>query len=156
MQKSDIIRIIFFILFFSIGAASLGLSVLCEDLVEYYSNIQLHKSAQKSLEKLEKLNQDYDIVLKNIQEDPNNLKRIAPIVTGNRDTDPNSVNPTATVRQLAAARRTIIEQQEKDLEPQLPLWLVRVSESQKRMILFFSGVALMMISFVCFRPVNNM
>ena len=154
MQKSDIIRIIFFILFFSIGAASLGLSVLCEDLVEYYSNIQLHKSAQKSLEKLEKLNQDYDIVLKNIQEDPNNLKRIAPIVTGNRDTDPNSVNPTATVRQLAAARRTIIEQQEKDLEPQLPLWLVRVSESQKRMILFFSGVALMMISFVCFRPVN--
>ena len=33
MHKSDIIRTLFFILFFSIGAGSLGISVLCDDLV---------------------------------------------------------------------------------------------------------------------------
>jgi len=45
MQGQNIIRAILFVVFFSVGAASLGASVLCDDLVEYYRNRQLLKAA---------------------------------------------------------------------------------------------------------------
>ena len=154
MNKSDIIRIPFFILFFSIGASALGLSVLCDDLVRYYRNVQLRESAHESIEKLKIFNADYGSLLENMERDPNYIKRIAPVVSGSDYQDPNAINPKATAREMAAARKAFGEQHEENIEPVIPLWLSRCSESRKRMTLFFSGVALMLISFVCFRPLK--
>ena len=154
MNKSDIIRIPFFILFFSIGASALGLSVLCDDLVRYYRNVQLTESAHKSIEKLKNYNADYGSLLENIEKDPNFIKRLAPAVSGSEYQDANVSYPKATARELAAARKAFGDPSEEDIEPVIPVWLSRCSESQKRMILFFSGVALMLISFVCFRPLK--
>ena len=154
MLKSDIIRAFFFMVFFGIGAAAMGITILSEDLVEYYSNRHLAKSAKESLDRAKAINKDYDDVLKELEQDPNNIKRIAPAVIGAQYQDANAVYPEATAKQLAAARKALEDPNEEMSEPTIPKWLSRCSEPRKRTVLFFSGVALILISFVCFKPVK--
>ncbi|MGB2865691.1 MAG: hypothetical protein WBC05_20335, partial [Sedimentisphaerales bacterium] len=85
---------ILFILFFSIGAASLSSSVLCDDLIQYYQNKQFLREAQESLDRLESLNTDYDVLLERLEEDPNLvIDRLAPATLGTQSEDPNTVYP---------------------------------------------------------------
>jgi cell division protein FtsL len=149
------IRIIFFILFFSIGTVSLSISVLCEDLIQYYRNRQLTRQAEQSLEKLKTLNSDYDDLLSTLAEDPNYIKRIAPAAIGLENQDANAINPRVEAEQLAAARRALTDPQMAPAEPVIPRWLGRCSEPAKRMTIFFSGVALILISFICFGPAKK-
>ncbi len=154
MNKSEIFRIPLFILFFSIGASALGLSVLCDDLIKYFRDVQLRESAHEDIEKLKIFNADYGDLLENIEEDPNFIKRIAPVVSGSEYQDANAAYPKATAKELAAAREAFGDPVTQDIEPVIPLWLTRCSEPQKRMTLFFSGIILILISFVCFRPLK--
>ena len=155
MQRSDIIRMLFFTLFFSVGAGSLGVSVLCEDLVRYYQNRQLTESARESLEKLKSLNDAYNMILAQLEEDPNRLKRLAPVTLGAEQEDPNTVYPKVTARQLAAARKALTDPNNESIKPAIPKWLSRCSEPRKRTALFISGIALILISFICFRPAKQ-
>ena len=143
-----------FFLFFSIGAASLSSSILCDDLIEYYQNKQLLKTAQESLGRLASLNTDYDVLLERLEEDPNLvIDRLAPATFGTESVDPNTVYPRARSRQLAAARKALMEESNgQSAEAAMPQWLRRCSEPRNRMLLFISGVVLVLISFVCFRP----
>jgi len=150
MQRIVYIRTIFFILFFSIGTVSLGVSVLCEDLIQYYRNRQLARQAEQSLEKLKSLNTDYDVLLSTLAEDPNYIKRIAPAAIGFKNQDVNAINPRVEAEQLAAARIALTDPQLATAEPVIPRWLSRCSEPARRMAIFFSGIALILISFVCF------
>jgi len=173
-------KTIFFIMFFSVGAASLGVSVLCEDLIRYYQNRQLVYAAQESLERLKSLNTDYDVVLNTLEEDPNSIRRIAPAAIGIEYQDANAINPRIEAEQLAAARKALtdpnkstgghsakespgLSQQAAETvvlgttygEPAIPRWLSRCSEPAKRTVIFFSGMALILISFVCFGSVKK-
>ena len=112
------------------------------------------ESAQKSVEKLTAFNEDYGSLLENIEEDPNFIKRIAPAVSGSEYKDVNAVYPEATARELDAARKAFGNPEEESIEPVIPEWLSRCSQPQKRLILFCSGIFLMLISFVCFRPIK--
>ena len=143
-----------FFLFFSIGAASLSSSILCDDLIQYYQNKQLLRTTQESLDRLESLNTDYDVLLERLNEDPNLVvDRLAPATFGTQSEDPNTVYPRATSRQLAAARKALMEESNREpAEVTMPQWLSRCSEPRNRMLLFISGVVLVLISFVCFRP----
>ena len=153
MQGQNIIRAILFVVFFSVGAASLGASVLCDDLVEYYRNRQLLKAAQEFLNRLKSLNTDYDILLEQLEKDPNLIKRIAPATLGTEQQDVNTVYPRATPGQLAIAKRVLAANpNQKFVEPAMPEWLTRCSEPRQRILLFFSGGALILISFICFGP----
>jgi hypothetical protein len=159
MQGRRVIRAILFVLFFSIGAASLSSSILCDDLVQYYSNRQLAKAAQESLERLKSLNTDYDILLDQLEKDPNLVKRIARATLGIGPEDPNTVYPRATAEQLAAARRAMTEDPNEKVAhgepPPLPEWLSRCREPRRKIMLFLSGVALILTSFICFTPRNS-
>ncbi len=154
MQGRKVIQAVFFFLFFSIGAASLSSSILCDDLIEYYQKKQFLREAQESLDRLESLNTDYDVLLERLEEDPNLvIDRLAPATLGTESEDPNTVYPRATSRQLAAARKALIEESNREpAEAAMPEWLSRCSEPRNRMLLFISGVVLVLISFVCFRP----
>ncbi|MHC4537358.1 MAG: hypothetical protein ACYS6K_25750 [Planctomycetota bacterium] len=77
MQRRNFIRLIFFVVLFSIGASSLGISILCDDLVQYYRNRQQLTVTQRSLNRLESLNDDYDALLDQLEKEPrsgSNLK----------------------------------------------------------------------------------
>jgi len=157
MQGRKVIQAVLFFLFFSIGAASLSSSILCDDLIQYYQNKQLLRTAQESLERLESLNTDYDVLLERLEEDPNLvIDRLAPATFGTESEDPNTVYPRARSRQLAAARKALMEESNgQSAEAAMPQWLRRCSEPRNRMLLFISGVVLVLISFVSFRPAQQ-
>jgi hypothetical protein len=157
MQGRKFIQAVLFFLFFGIGAASLSSSILCDDLIRYYQNKQLLRTAQDSLSRLESLNTDYDVLLKRLEEDPNLVvERLAPATFGTGSKDPNTVYPRATSQQLAAARKALMEESNREpAEVAMPEWLRRCSEPRNRILLFVSGVVLVMISFVCFRPQSS-
>jgi hypothetical protein len=157
MSERNFINLFLFVIFFSIGAASLGVSVLCEDLVEYYQNRQLLKSARESLERLKLITNDYDVLLSQLENDPNLVKRIARATLGSGSDDPNTVYPAESMELLADVRRVlnsdVNQPDEQPDKPKIPGWLARSSEPKRRIALFFSGVVLILISLICFRPI---
>ena len=156
MQGRNFNRMILFFIFFGIGAASLGTSILCDDLVQYYRNRQLLKVTQQSLQRLESLNTDHDVLLEQVEKDPNLIKRLAPATLGTDPEDANAVYPRATPEQLAAARKALAQDQnDQSASKMLPNWLTRCSEPRRRITLFIAGSLLILISFTCFTPVKQ-
>jgi hypothetical protein len=155
MHGQNILRTFLFVVFFGIGTAALAVSVLYNDLLGYYRNKQLLRSAQESVNKLESLNADYDALLKQLEENPGQLKRIAPATLGTEANEPNTVYPKVTTEQLDAARRILAEDSRRQAEAEIPQWIIRCSEPSKRIILFSAGAFLILISFICFAPAKQ-
>lgn len=144
------LRFLIFVVFFSIGAASLGGAVLCDDFIRHFRNQHLVAQAEQSIRKLRSLNEQYDVLLGQLESDPNLFKRIAPVTLGTRIEDPNTVYPKAKAQELAIARRALTAANEEPTEATIPRWLQRCSDPAKRIILFISGASLILIAMVCF------
>jgi hypothetical protein len=93
--------------FFGIGAAAVAGAVLCDDLTAYFRNRQLLNDAQEALAQLRSLNSEYDVLLELLDADPNLFERLAPAALGIERQEPNTVYPSATLEQLAIARRAL-------------------------------------------------
>jgi hypothetical protein len=153
MLGQKIVHFLLFVIFFSVGAGALGAAALCDDLIVHWRNEQLVKEAQLALERLRSLNEEYDALIKELQDDPNLLRRIAPATLGTLPEDPNAVYPRARARELAMARRALIDRAERESnEAVLPEWLERCSEPRRRIALFLAGAGLVLISLVFFTP----
>ena len=151
MRGQNIIRGFLFITFFSIGAAVLAGAILCDELVGYYNNRQLLAKAQDDLDKLKALNADYDILLEQLQDDPDLIERLAVASLGKETADANTVYPQATPQEMEAARQALKEDLKSQAsEEVMPKWLSRCSEPRKRMALFLSGGFLILISLIFF------
>jgi hypothetical protein len=151
MESQGILHFLLFVLFFSAGALALGGAVLCDDLIQYRRNQQLVKEAEESLERLESLNREYDALLAELERDPNLLRRIAPVTLGAEPRDANAVYPKARARELAVARKTLLEQAgHEPSEPVVPQWLERCNEPRRKIALFIAGAGLVLISLVFF------
>jgi hypothetical protein len=156
MRRQNILRTLLFIFFFSIGAAALSGSILCDDLVRYYRDKQLLRAAEESLNRLKSLNADYDVLLRQLEQDPNVIKRIARATLGTGPTDANTVYPKATTEQLDAARKVLtVATKEQPPEPAIPDWIMRCSEPPRRTVLFLAGAFLILISFIWFGPAKD-
>ena len=153
MQRQGIFHLLFFVLFFSIGAVALGGAVLCDDFVQYCRNKCLLQEGQASLKRLESLNAEYDALLEELEKDPDLLQRIVPVTLGTEPNDPNTAYPKARAGELAIARKTLMAQAEQEpAAPAIPTWLQRCSDPPKRIALFIAGASLILISLVCFTP----
>jgi len=153
MHRHGILHLLFFVVFFSIGAGALGAAVLCDDFVQYCRGRHLVKAAQRATERLKALNADYDGLLEQLEKNPDLLKRIAPITLGFKPDDPCAIYPRARAEELAVARQALVE--DADQEPPealIPPWLQRCSDPIKRIFLFIAGAGLVIISLVCFAP----
>jgi hypothetical protein len=156
MQRQNILRMLLFVVFFSIGTAAIAASVLYDDLLGYYRNKQLLRSAEESLDKLESLNADYDALLKQLEEDPGVLRRLEPATLGVEPNEPNTVYPKVTAEHLDAARKVLAgDSNQRPSGAEVPEWIVRCSEPSRRIILFSSGAFLVLISFICFAPARQ-
>ncbi|MBL7154209.1 MAG: hypothetical protein ISS79_10875 [Phycisphaerae bacterium] len=156
MQGQNFIRTLLFVVFFGIGAAAMCASVLCDDFVRHYRNKHFLRQAERLTEKLESLNDDYDALLMQLEDDPNLIKRLAPAAIGADHTDPGTIYPRATARELAEAKKVLAEVAEAEPnEPPMPRWLMRCEEPRRRIYLFLCGAALILVSFVCFRPLKT-
>jgi len=149
--------------FFSVGTAVLAATLLCNTLLDYFYQQGILKQAEKSVDKLNTLNADYDTLLGQLEGDPCQIARLAPATLGIEPNEPNTAYPRATVDKLAAARRALSEEQrspsfwgeepnqtaQQDLTPK---WLVSCCQRPRWHILFISGCALILIAFVFFGP----
>jgi hypothetical protein len=153
MLRHGIFHLLFFVVFFSVGAAALGVAVLCDDFVQYCRNKYLVKEAKSSVQRLKSLNADYDGLLEQIEKNPDLLKRIAPVTLGTQPDDPNAIYPRARAEELSVARKALVAQAgEEPTDVSIPKWLQRCSEPTKRIALFIAGAGLVIISLVCFTP----
>jgi len=151
MRRQSILRTLLFVIFFSIGAAALSGSILCGDLLEYYTNRHLLSCGKESLNRLESLNDDYDALLEQVQKDPNLIKRIAPVTLGNDRPDQNTYYPEVAPEQLDAARKALTEEPGgRAARPAIPEWLKRCSQPHRRITLFLAGALLILVSFIWF------
>jgi hypothetical protein len=156
MQRQVIIRVLLFVFFFSVGAAVLSGSVLCDDLVRYYQNELWLRQSQELLERLKALDADYDALLRQLEDDPNFVRRIAPATLGTEPEEEDTVYPEVTAEQLEAARRILTAGDEKEPdESGVPDWIIRCSRPPQRTALFVSGAFLILISFICFAPAED-
>jgi len=153
MGVENLIRALLFAVFFSIGAAVLGTTVLCDDLIGFYHNRALLEQSRQFSDKLRALIADYDALLEQLDSDPNLIKRIAPAALGTIVTDANTVYPKATAEALAAAREALAKQDNRPHhQGQIPVWLQRCTQPRRRIMLFACGAALVLISLTCFTP----
>ncbi len=149
----EFLKTVFFTVFFAIGAGALVLSLLSERLMVNYQNRQSLQQIHKNIDRLESLNNDYNALLINVEKDPNLLKRVATVTFGIEPNDPNTVYPKSELGQLNAARKALEEEANTvSQEPNIPSWLIRCSEHNKKLALFITGGFLILISFLCFRP----
>ncbi len=156
MRKQNIIRLFLFVVFFSIGAAALSGSILCADLLRYYHNRELLEAEKDLSNQLKSLNADYDALLEQLEKDPNLIKRIAPATLGMEHNDVDTIYPKATAEQLAAARKALTEETSgESAQETLPRWLRRCREPRRRIMLFFAGAGLILVSFICFGPAKE-
>ena len=151
MRSQDILRALLFAIFCSAGAAALGGSILCNELLRHYQNRQILKAAEESLSRLKTLNADYDALLELLKKDPNYVERIGPVTLGTERNEEETIYPKATYEQLAAAKKALTEEMSRQsAQPAIPEWLTRCSEPRRRIILFLAGAFLILISFICF------
>lgn len=145
------IRLMLFVFFFTVGAAALAGAILADDLIQYYKSRQFLEATRGSVEKLRSLNSQYDTIVKNVESDPDILRRLAPAVIGTEPADANAVYPRPGAEQLRAAKQVL----EKSIDKRttvsvMPKWLERIAEPRRRVLLFLAGAALILTSFACF------
>jgi len=156
MQRKNILRTLLFIVFFSIGATAMYLSIICDELLQSYDLKQQLKAEKELRNRLESLTVDYDAVLENLQKDPNLLQRIAPATLGTEREDEQTIYPKVTPEQLNAARKALSKEPDQQFpEPAVPDWITRCSRPPRRIVLFLAGASLILISFVFFVPARQ-
>ncbi len=156
MLRQNILRTLLFIVFFSIGATAMYVSIICDELIGHYHERQLLKAKQEGTKRLESLNADYDALLGRLRKDPNLFERIAPATLGTEPQDKETIYPKATPEQLDAARKALSkEPDQQPPEPTVPEWLTRCNKPPQRITLFLAGASLILISFVFFVPVRQ-
>ncbi len=144
------VRLILFMVFFTAGVAALGLSILTDDIRLYYHDKQILADANDELNRLEAMIADYNILIDNLRSDPNMYKRIAPVTLGIDNNEPNTAYPQVSHQTREAAELALRLQSENFDSATLPPWLERISQPRKRLLLFGSGSALVLIAFIFF------
>jgi len=146
-----VVKTILFIVFFSIGLAAVAVSILADDLNQYYTiKIQLHNTQQGN-EKLSKLIDSYGEMIKHIESDPRSVERLATVTLGVEPNEAGTAYPKASRQELLAAQRALAAAAPPPpVPPVLPTWLSRSTNPLLRKLLFLAGSALILISFTCF------
>ncbi len=149
MQK--VFNFLVFVVFFTVGAGAVSCSLLCGEILSYYENKNYLIEAEGRLEKLRNLNEDYEILLKRLQSDPNLIERVGSVTLAEYPNEPNTVRPRTSPGRLAKVR-SILKKMDDEKNSQIiaPRWIKRVNQPNKRTALFLAGTFLVLISLVFF------
>ena len=145
-----ILRSFLFAFFFAAGMGTLSFSILCNDLSGYYRNKLLVKSGEQALVQLQELIAEYDILISQVENDPNFTDRAFSATFGKNGEDADIVYPELTREQLEAAKQVLLADDDLVEAPGMPGWLVRSIEPGKRTALFLAGAFLVLLSFLFF------
>ena len=148
-------RFVLFLVFFSSGAAAVWVSIAIDDLVQYYTIIEQKEKTEQSIIKVKVLIEDHKQIIKQIETEPNITKRLAIVTFGIEPNSPDTAYPKVEYQEQAVARRVLEEMNQKEPDESIiPGWLDRTREPVSRIILFFAGLGLTLVSFVYFGHPN--
>lgn len=147
------LRYVLFCVFFAIGAGSVALSIVAEEVYSLYSSQTLVARFADDNEKITSLSQQYDAQMQLIRSDPNTLDRLKGIMLGTENQDDENVAvPEVSERELINASNALLEDMEATAQnrPVVAEWLGRCTQPKSRTILFLAGAALVLTAFVFF------
>jgi len=147
------LRYVLFCVFFAIGAGSVALSIVAEEVYSLYSNQTLVARFAADNEKITSLSRQYDSQMQLIRSDPNTLDRLKGIVLGEKKPDDEDVAvPEVSKQELINASNALLEEMETAAQnrPVVAEWLGRCVQPRSRTILFLAGAALVLTAFVFF------
>jgi hypothetical protein len=153
MQKMEnISRLFLFLVFSAAGALSIALAVLGPEWKNLYELNAAITQTQQSNREIEEIIKDHQVLISQINTDPNILKRIAPLVLGAQPKDTNQPAAKITQETMARAKAVLQQQQTQDDSngPKVPKWLERSTTDYGRITLFTAGGGLIVVSFACF------
>jgi hypothetical protein len=147
------LRFVLFCIFFAIGAGSIALSIVAEEVYSLYSSQILVARFEDDNKKITSLSQQYDCQMRLIKSDPNSLDRLKGIMLGEKGASSEDVAvPDVSRRELINASNALLEKMETSAQktPIVAEWLQRCNQPKSRKILFLAGAALVLISFIFF------
>jgi hypothetical protein len=145
-------RFTFFCTFFSIGLAAITISILVEELHNYYRNYRTVYQIKNSNEKIEKLLPDIEKQLQIAKTDPNRISRLRHILFGDQLKKEGTVFPNLEDKRITKIAELLIKLQQTETQniPAVPEWIKRVSNYRIRLALFFAGTGLILLDFIFF------
>ena len=151
-------KLLIFVILFTVGASAIGISALCDDILLYYRNQQNLAKIENKIDSLLSLNKVYDSLLTRIKNNTDIIHSIAPAVLGIKPKDPNTIYPIAAMPEIKAAEQILKKHTKNKTQiPDMPNWLIRISQHKRKTGLFAAGGILVLISLIYFglTKINN-
>ena len=157
-RTSAILRAFLFMVFFAVGLATLVVSMLAGELLDQYIARGQLKRIEKTIARTETLITDYDVVLQQLETNPDITDRLARVTLGAKPESNQIAYPKSTEKYRQAAKNVLLESFSKDEDEDeqiVPDWVIRCCRPLPRVILFLAGGGLVIISFACFAAGTN-
>ena len=146
-----ILRFILFCIFFTIGATAIVLSVLAEEIEDYYEQRGVPGLMEADNERIRNLAAKYEDQVAAIKATPSILKNLEHITFGSQPSAEGTTFPNASPGQLSAAKEALVENVNRRVAPsQLPEWVRRCKDPNSRLTIFVAGMGLVLITFIFF------
>ena len=150
-KAASILRYLFFCIFFVLGASAIALSILSDEIVENYENIDNLKLTEENSQKLERLIKAYDLQLEQVKNDPEVLERLSKRILGAESEDDGGAEIMATQEELRIATEILKGPSDpNEAVGAIRVYAERATEKPVKQGLFFSGSGLILIAFIFF------
>lgn len=145
------LRYILFCVFFAAGMGAVSFSLLVGEIDEYYRNADALEISEAENTRLEKLDAEYDLQLKQIEHDPNVVARLKRLTIGTEPTAEDTAYPTASTEDLEMAKSVLSDNgvKPKSNDP-LRNVVRRCINKRIRLSLFIAGAGLTTITLIFF------
>lgn len=144
-------RYILFCVFFAAGTGAIAFSLLVGEIDEYYRNSDALEKSEAENKRLEKLDSEYNLQLKQFQNDPNVVSRLNRLTTGEQPVSEDTVYPTASADDISKAGQILNDNPAK-AKTNAPFrkMVTRCKEKNLRLSLFVAGAGLIAVTFIFF------
>ena len=146
-----LVRYVLFCLFFAVGAGAVALSILAEEMRDYYEGKNLLEKTSADNEDIKFLTIEYEAQIYEIRRDPNILGRLRRVALGREPSAEDTAFPRASEKLLTEAGAAVLADLRSSRPArEIPKWVKRTSEPKVRRSLFFAGAGLVLVTFIFF------
>ncbi len=151
MNRASLFKNLFFVVFFASGLGAVFLSILTDEIVNYY-NIKISNAEILNLNKsIEEQDADTSRLIKDIEGNPEILKHLAPIKFNEEPNNPDAIIVHVRNKELETAQEVLRKSKEfQKNDVHFPAWLKKCDSPVTKRNLFYGGSALIVISLTCF------
>jgi hypothetical protein len=151
MNRMSFFKNLLFVVFFTAGLGAIFLSILTDEIVNYYHIKISNAEILKLNESIKQQDSDTSKLIKDIEENPEILKHLAPIKFNEEPNNPDAIIVHVRDKELEAAQEVLKRVEEFEAnDVHTPVWLKKCDNPPAKRNLFFGGSALIMISLTCF------